>query len=875
MRSFLLAVCWYIVPGVVWIVGADAAIGIVVSDPELVSRLSLASALAFVLVGGLFVYWLLARQQSVQADVQAAYLETERGFRLLFQNSPLPTWAYDRETLLFLEINDVALARYGYRRDELLGMKVTDLHPPDEVSPLLDAIATPRAVREVSGVWRHRLKDGRLIEVEVQVHDLDLRGRPARIVVALDVTERQQTLRAEQRHAERARLLADVALATSVAGTVANVLHEVTAAARTIIGARQARTTYAAVPTGADVIVATSPYDAKARERGVHSPLDDAEVRRRLRDELRPIRLTGPDLERAGGGQLAVGSWMAAPLVSRDGTMLGVVEIADRVEGDPPADFTDEDEAILVQLAQMGSVAAENALLLQERLERERRFRELVDGLDAIVWEADPHSLHFGYVSQNAETVLGYPLAAWMANADALARWTSPEDCQRVREYLVGIAEGLTSIPCEVRVRTADGRSVWLRIEGAAHADEEGRITRLRGLITDVTGERERDERVARGEKLRALGQMSSGVAHDLNQSLALIAGYGELLQHALDEQPLPLDRLREMTDVMVRAASDGGETVRRLLSFVRTSRDESEPLVDVAHVLYEVVQLTAPRWRDASQAEGRPIEMTVEVEGDIRLPGSASALREALTNLVLNAVDALPEGGTIELGAKVKGDRALITVSDSGVGMSEEVRARIFEPFFTTKGDRGTGLGLPTVFGIVEAHGGELSVHSEPGQGATFELSFPGLPREREPTAVVTPATPTSAAHSAGLRCLVVDDEPQLARMLATMLDRLGHSAITASSGEAALELLEAEPVDLLVTDVGMGPSMNGWELVERARGRYPDLQMMLATGWGASITPEQARAHGLLAVLSKPYRQADLRRVLALVPRHAVSPS
>src|SRR4051794_35162713 len=237
MRPFVLAVCWYVVPGIIWVLASDSIVALLLGDSSTLSQISAIKGVAFVLASGLIIYRLLARQRAAQQVVEAAYNESERGFHLLFKNNPLPVWAYDRSTLRFLEINDVALAKYGYDRDELLVMRVTDLHPPEEVPKLREAIATPRAVRELSGVWRHRLKDGHLIDVEVQVHDLDLHGRPARMVVALDVTERRQAFQNEQRHAVRAHALAETAIAINLASTVAEVLDVTTSAARTIIGA--------------------------------------------------------------------------------------------------------------------------------------------------------------------------------------------------------------------------------------------------------------------------------------------------------------------------------------------------------------------------------------------------------------------------------------------------------------------------------------------------------------------------------------------------------------------------------------------------------------------------------------------------------------
>ena len=449
----------------------------------------------------------------------------------------------------------------------------------------------------------------------------------------------------------------------------------------------------------------------------------------------------------------------------------------------------------------MTSVAAENARLFREGLNRERRFRGLVEGLEAIVWEADPATHQFSFVSQQAEAILGHPLADWTSGADVLARCMSPEDRAQVRAYLAAVAEGRPSIPVRgpgpsrerSRTLAADRGNGPRRRVRPGHAPARPDLGRDRRPGPA--------ERATRGEKLRALGQLSSGVAHDLNQSLALIAGYGEFLQQTLDDQPGAVERLRDMADVMVRAASDGGETVRRMLTFVQTPKEESDTLVDLTNVIHEVVRLTAPRWRDASQAEGRPIELTVEIEGEVLVRGSAASLGEALTNLVMNAVDALPQGGTIALTAEARAPRAIVKVIDNGTGIPDEVRDRIFEPFFTTKGDRGTGLGLPTVFGIVEAHGGGASVWSEPGRGTHLRAAFPLAGADPvEPSAEPPADARTRAGLPAALRCLVVDDEPRLARMLSTMLRRLGHVAVSALSGEEALGVLDAEPIDLLL---------------------------------------------------------------------------
>jgi CheY-like chemotaxis protein len=380
----------------------------------------------------------------------------------------------------------------------------------------------------------------------------------------------------------------------------------------------------------------------------------------------------------------------------------------------------------------------------------------------------------------------------------------------------------------------------------------------------DVTERKELERQralVARGEKMRAIGQMAGGIAHDLNQSLALIAGYGEIAGRAVAGDEHDTAMLREALDTMSSAAMNGGETVKRLLTFARTNPDGAPEPVHVAAVLREVAQLTAPHWRDAAQAEGRAISLHVESDGDAVVEGWAPSLREALTNLVLNAVDALPSGGTIRLAARHAGDRVVVEVVDSGVGMPPAVRERIFEPFFTTKGERGTGLGLAMVFGIVERHGGTVAVESAPGRGTAFQLAFPAAAPS------VTAAAPVEAAPVTTLRILAVDDEPRLSRMVALMLGQAGHRVATAASGEEALERLEREPFDLVISDLGMGEGMTGWELADAVRRRWPRVRVALATGWGAQIDPDEARSRGVSGVLSKPFGGAALTELLSSV--------
>ena len=379
--------------------------------------------------------------------------------------------------------------------------------------------------------------------------------------------------------------------------------------------------------------------------------------------------------------------------------------------------------------------------------------------------------------------------------------------------------------------------------------------------ITEAKQAEQQREAMAQSEKLRALGQMASGIAHDLNQSLMLVASYSDLASQALVQDPQNVADIQDLLTTTSQAALDGGETVKRLLLFTRAAPEQKTEVVDLGDILRDAARLTAPRWRDAAQAEGRPIDLQVEVADNATVLGSRAQLRELMTNLIFNAVDALPTGGAISLKVVTEGGKGIIEVADSGMGMSAEVQERVFEPFFTTKGEAGTGLGLAMVFRIVEQHGGHIEVRSVPGDGTTFSMTFPLI----EVSAELTPTSVAQLESPRVLRILMVDDEPMMTKAVARMLKPSGHLVSVAGSGEEALQKLAEQTFDVVVSDVGMGTGMNGWDLAQEVRGRWPGLRFLLATGWGASLDPGEARSRGVEAVLSKPYQLADLLHALA----------
>ena len=377
-----------------------------------------------------------------------------------------------------------------------------------------------------------------------------------------------------------------------------------------------------------------------------------------------------------------------------------------------------------------------------------------------------------------------------------------------------------------------------------------------------LEGVQRSQDQLVQVERLRALGEMAAGVAHDFNNLLAVVMLRTELLL-ARKQAPEVADGL-----TMIRqAAHDGAQTVRRIQEFTRTRSTRPFGQVDMQRVLHEVVELARPRWRDQAQSCGVAYDVRIEGGKVPLVAGTAEELREALLNLLNNALDAMPAGGTFTFGAVTEGDRVVIRAADGGCGMSEETRRRVFEPFFTTKGAQGNGLGLAVVWGIVSRHGGEISVDSALGQGTTFTIRLPVpevLPADRGPEG--GPQLPP------GKRILVVEDNREILRSLGDVLRDSGCEVIEASNGATALARLDVEAVDLVLTDLAM-PGVSGWEVASTCRERHPETPVGLITGFGDQLEAAKLERHGIRFVVAKPFSSDELLQVVATALRGPAS--
>jgi signal transduction histidine kinase/CheY-like chemotaxis protein len=366
-------------------------------------------------------------------------------------------------------------------------------------------------------------------------------------------------------------------------------------------------------------------------------------------------------------------------------------------------------------------------------------------------------------------------------------------------------------------------------------------------------------DQLVQAEKLRALGEMASGVAHDFNNLLTSIIGRAQILLRTISDP-----RLRQSITAIEQAALDGAQTVRRIQEFTRQRRDQPFVAVDVNGVVEAALEITQSRWRDEAQGRGIDIRVVTDLGAVPPIAGDPVDLRGALTNLILNAVDAMPTGGVLTVSTRADAGRVTVTIADTGDGMTEEAKRRLFEPFFTTKGPKGTGLGLSMTFGIVSRHGGHIDVESAPGRGATFRLSFPGAAVEMPAETARMSATNRQSEPAA--HCLVVDDEEGVRETLGDLLSLAGHTTVLAGSGEEAIQLLKAEAFDLVFTDLAM-PGLSGWQVARACKEVRPDAPVLLVTGLGVELSRQEMAAHGVDAVLSKPLK---IDEVLDAVAQH-----
>jgi two-component system cell cycle sensor histidine kinase/response regulator CckA len=503
----------------------------------------------------------------------------------------------------------------------------------------------------------------------------------------------------------------------------------------------------------------------------------------------------------------------------------------------------------------------------------EQRFHDLVQTLDAIVWEADATSLRFTFVSQRAESILGYPLEHWLSEADFFAARLHPEERERVIGLFQAALAGGSDHELEFRAVAADGRAVWVRDIVHVVRDAQGHAKQLRGLTVDLTERkradealREREEQLRQAQKMEAVGQLAGGIAHDFNNLLMVIQGDSELILRRLPAE----HAMRRNAEGIREASQQAASLTRQLLAFSRKQV--------LAPRIVDPNQIVANMHGMLQRLLGETIQLELVAAPDTGLvKADPGQLEQVIMNLAVNARDAMPDGGRLTIATgeleldssaarehseAAPGRYVMLQVSDTGTGMDQATRTRLFEPFFTTKEQgKGTGLGLSTVYGIVKQSGGHIWVQSEIGRGSTFKICLPVAEEEvsiaEAPALAEVEAEPVRGAET----ILLVEDARRVREVVREILEMNGYAILEARNGSEALEIATTHtgPIHLMVTDVVM-PHMSGRELAQRLAAVRPETRVLFMSGY----TDDAIVRHGVLeegtAFLSKPFTPDSL---------------
>lgn len=864
---------------------------------------------------------------------------------VLFDNHPDAMWIYDRETLRFLAVNHAAVTRYGYSREEFLAMTIRDIRPAEDVPRLLENVQSVTAGLDQAGVWRHRLKSGQLISVDVTSHALDYQGVQAELVCVRDISsliaaqEKAQSLSRRLQttlesmsdafflldrnfhfvflNAQAERLLQrsksellgqyiwqefpegvenisrqqyEHALASGETvhfttyfpplATWFNVdgypgeeglavyFRDVSEAQER---EKQLRLLEAAVNHQNDILLIARTGTGAASPVAEVVYANDAFTRRTgfSREDVvgsEGAMLKGPNTQRAALRRVQEALRTGAPArVDYISYTKGGDEFWVEMDFVPLPDA----DAPVTYWVILGRDITERKRIESDLHERVKELRCLYQVLSLVSEQS--HSLEDIF----REIVQIVP-AGFSHNDVAVARirYSGAEFLSEGwREPAVFVEAPITQHGDEkgrIQVGYTEARDTLPGGQGAFLREESDMLKLIALHLGQMLTNRDTADRLARSERLNAIGQLTGGVAHDFNNLLTVILGNGELLSEQLEGSP----RLRLLADMTVTAAVRGAELTNRLLAFAR--RQALEPKnVDINRVVNGMESL---------------LRRTLTEEIDIRIVSGTGLWRAevdpgqlevALLNLAINARDAMVKGGRLTMETSnalldekyardyedvIPGQYVLISVSDTGTGMAPEVMGRAFEPFFTTKDfGKGSGLGLSMVYGFVKQSGGHAKIYSEFGEGTTIKLYLPRADQDQE--AMDEQGEP-GVITGGKEHILVVEDDALVRNHVTGLLAGLGYRVTSASSGQEALGLLEkGREYDLLFTDVIMPGGMNGRELADSAAVLRPGLRVLFTSGYTENAIVHHGRLDRGVHLLGKPYRRQDLAAKVRLV--------
>ena len=513
----------------------------------------------------------------------------------------------------------------------------------------------------------------------------------------------------------------------------------------------------------------------------------------------------------------------------------------------------------LIEVEQLNRLISERKKVEKALRKNEQRFRLIAQSTNDIFYEWDVESSELKWFG-DIDSALGYEVGEIKHTLEDWLHLIHPKDRPSLDDAVLLHKESTKHIKYIYRIVCKDGSIKYWDDNGSPVLDQKGKPTKWVGGISDITKRMKAEEALIQSQRLSAIGELASGVAHDFNNSLQGIFGNIELVL-LRDISP----EVRDYLEAIKRSATDAASRIQQLQRFSGKGKGQNNyEQLNLNSVVDDVISQTRPLWKDECEKAGITIAVEKNYAGkELRVDANAGELRSILYNLIKNSVYAMPEGGRLAFETGETGKAVYVTVTDTGTGMDEEIKARIFQPFFTTKGfERGKGLGMSISYAIVKEHGGEIYVkESALGKGTSIEIMLPYSKRKEGKLEDAV------SEHEGSARVLWVDDEEIIRDVGKAQLEILNHSADVAASGEEALSLLQNNQYDLMITDIGM-PNMSGWQLAKIIKGNYPGMKIAVVTGWRADVSNEvsneEKEAYGVGYVLGKPIIMNQLKNLV-----------
>ncbi|MGR3303142.1 MAG: PAS domain S-box protein [Candidatus Scalindua sp.] len=470
-----------------------------------------------------------------------------------------------------------------------------------------------------------------------------------------------------------------------------------------------------------------------------------------------------------------------------------------------------------------------------------------------ILWDKEFRVLEWNHA---AERIFGYSKCE-MLGKFALDIIVPDDRRQQVGKVIENLQEGKVASYSEKNNNIRkDGKLISCQWHNTPLKSGTGKTVAILSMIEDITEKKKMEEVLLQSEKLKSIGTITSGVAHEFNNILAIISGNAQLLEESRKDDEELANALR----IIKRATNDGAEISKRMLKFTKTAKDTAGFVTfDINELINQAIDFIRPRWKNMAQVKG--INYHMDTEGMKRVPSilcNPTELREVFVNIINNALDAMPDDGRITFRTWSEEDTVFISISDTGEGMSEDVIKKIFDPFFTTKGVVGTGLGMSTAYGIVTGHDGKIEVESKVGRGSIFTLQFPTAVKTVSP--MISPE-PEQDTKSKSLRILVVDDEEAICNILDKFLSKKGHMVRIVGNGRKAIILTKATDFDLVLCDLAM-PDVFGYDVIKALNKLEKRPKIGIITGWDEKLKPIDDEGLKVDFIIKKPFDLSELSR-------------